>query len=525
MLKVASIEQTRAIEASADADGISYVELMQRAGRAAADRALTYLQHPNPQVTVLVGSGNNGGDGMVAGLLIAQDRPDANVRFYQLKQRYDDYTQIAREVGILVVDAESDADKRLLRNMVASSDLIIDALYGIGVRLPLSEEAGRVLRMVKQAITERQNELLTRSVYTLNQVMPRPTTIPILALDVPSGVHADTGALDRHTLTATETLSFITAKRGLFTFPAASAVGKLSIATLDLPDKYTRHLNELLPTSHDAFKHLPQRPVNSHKGTFGKLLIIGGSPNYWGAPLLSARAAYAIGTGLVTLAVPEALIPALATQLPEATWEALNHHQEALTSLKALEAQLQQGAYTAILVGTGLGQAETTRQFLYGLLEFSQLPPLILDADALNLLAQESDWWKRIPAQSILTPHPAEMARLCQLSTQEIQSQRWQIAQQSAERWNAQLVLKGAHTLITTPDGTSFILPFKTSSLAKAGTGDVLAGLIAGLVAQKTSPITAAWLGAYLHGMAGEQLIPAQLASHLIDKIGQIAFS
>jgi ADP-dependent NAD(P)H-hydrate dehydratase / NAD(P)H-hydrate epimerase len=512
MPKVASIADIRTIEAQADANGISYDDMMQRAGKAIATRAQISLKSiENPSITVLVGAGNNGGDGLVAGLLIAQDNLQARVRFYLLKDRPDDdpYIKIAKQVGMFIVTSENDSDKRLLKNMIASSDLIIDALFGIGVRLPLRDEAQRLLRVVNQVLRERATDRPTEWLIQPNQTQQRPKHPPIrvLAVDVPSGLDADSGQVDKNAIFADETITFIAGKHGLFVGDGVEAYRDLTIANLGIPEKTPalHAQSDFVVTSEIMQNLLPLRPFNSHKGTFGKALIIAGSGQYYGAPLLATEACYRVGAGLTCLATTPALVSALAPQLPETTWLSLPSQNGDISEEAVNVLQAYFSRYTACLVGCGLGNTPITRGFLLALLQHkASLPPLVLDADALNILAETPDWYTHIPTHTILTPHPTEMARLCGLSTQEIQNNRWQIAREKAQAWNAIVILKGAHTLIANSKGEVAVLPFKTPALAKAGTGDILAGMVAGFLAQGLKPFEASLVAGYCHGLAGQ---------------------
>jgi NAD(P)H-hydrate epimerase len=270
---------------------------------------------------------------------------------------------------------------------------------------------------------------------------------------------------------------------------------------------------------------LPARPPDSHKGTFGKLVIAAGSVNYPGAAALAGEAAYRVGAGLVSLAVPGGVQLALVAALREATWVILPQEMGSLTEAAADILRLSCRDAEALLVGPGLGKEDVTRHFLQRLLsppestgrgrmgflpnmseaspEAMPLPPLILDADGLRLLAGLDDWPARLPPGSILTPHPGEMSALTGLDTHTIQANREGIAREKAEEWRQVVVLKGAHTVVAAPDGRGWVMPFATAALAKAGTGDVLAGAIGGLYAQGVPAVGAALLAAYLHGRAG----------------------
>jgi len=541
LFKVVTVEQMRAIEAAADAAGFSYEQMMNNAGQAAANRALKIISGIDaPRVTLFIGAGNNGGDGLVTGLHIVQENPDAQVHFYLLKDRNDKYIQAVRAANMLLTLSEHDADKRVLRNLVASSDLVVDALFGIGIRLPIRAEAMHILRQCKRAIHERRSarpDLVTVNPAHTHQI-PQAPPLYVLAIDCPSGLDCDTGTIDQNAIAADETITFIAAKRGLFTFPGAAAVGELSIAEIGIPndvDAYTAVTYYVADS--DAMKQmLPPRKLDSHKGRYGKSMIAAGSVNYIGAPALAAEAAYRAGSGLVTVAAPGPVTAALAGQMREATWLMLPHDMGVIaeSATKVLAKELH--TYDALLIGPGLGTEKTTDDFLRTLLQQSsatqmkpgkrkigfrideaaekptdeaedemlKLPPLVIDADGLNLLAQTDKWWELLPENTILTPHPGEMARLAHIETSKVQNNRVQLAIEKAKQWQVVLVLKGAHTLISNPQGEVTVLPFKTDALATAGTGDILAGIITGLLSQAMKAYEAAVIGAYVHGLAGQ---------------------
>jgi NAD(P)H-hydrate epimerase len=250
---------------------------------------------------------------------------------------------------------------------------------------------------------------------------------------------------------------------------------------------------------------LPARPVGAHKGTFGTAILVAGSIHYTGAAVLAGQAAVRIGTGLVTLASPRTIHPILASHLVEATYFPLPDQAGALAPEAVQPLGEKFADVDAALIGPGLGQNSPTVTFLPQLLRGSDsFPPLVLDADALNILAQQAEWWKLLPPHCILTPHPGEMARLTGRTTPEIQASRLEVAAEMAARWDQIVLLKGAHTIIATSDGRTMVMPFANPALAKAGSGDVLAGAIVGLLAQGLPPFEAAVAGAYLHGLAGE---------------------
>jgi ADP-dependent NAD(P)H-hydrate dehydratase / NAD(P)H-hydrate epimerase len=511
---------------------------MQNAGHAVAERALMIIiqrEIVEPRVTVLVGPGNNGGDGLVAGRVIAQESA-AQVRFYLLKPRGEDDPNFkaVQDAGLFVVNAEGDRDGRVLRNMVASAHIVIDALFGIGVKLPLRDTALKALRNVHKALAEPdESSAELRVIQPAYPEQAKSASAYILAVDCPSGLDCDTGKLDANAIPATETVTFIAAKPGLFTFPGAEAVGRLTVATIGVPEDAADLKDEkhMLVDAEMVRQMLPARPDNSHKGTFGKAFIAAGSVNFVGAPGLAAMAAYRVGTGLVTVGAPQPVVNALAGRLLEPTWVLLPHDLGVLAPASAVLIQKEAAGYDALLLGSGWGHEESTREMLVELFDRAgaltkehhtigfaaprkiesnsengekALPPLVMDADGLNLLSKLDKWWTLLPENTILTPHPGEMSRLAGMDTEAVQADRWALAAAKAAEWKVILVLKGAHTLIAAPDGRIAVLPFKTAALATAGTGDVLAGMITGLLAQGMAPLEAAIAGAYLHGLAGE---------------------
>jgi NAD(P)H-hydrate epimerase len=304
-------------------------------------------------------------------------------------------------------------------------------------------------------------------------------------------------------------------------------VGKLIIADIGIqPDQKEFAAIDLeLATAESLKSWLPARPRDAHKGTFGRALIVAGSINFPGAVVLAGLGAYRVGAGLVTLAVPAPIQPMLVSQLPEATWVVLPHEMGVIAegSAEILKQELE--TTQSMLLGPGFGQDQATETFLArflsegagisrGTIGFLQsekheqapisFPPCVVDADGLKLLKRIPNWPDLLPKPSVLTPHPGEMAVLTDLPKDEIQSDRVNTTKLWAERWGHVVVLKGAFTVIAAPDGRVSMLPFATPALARAGTGDVLAGAIVGFQAQGLSAYQAAVLGAFIHGRAGE---------------------
>ncbi len=282
--------------------------------------------------------------------------------------------------------------------------------------------------------------------------------------------------------------------------------------------------------SDSVTKLLPKRPADAHKGSFGRLVVIAGSRQYTGAAKLAIQAALRSGVGLVYGAIPEPIYPPLAASVAEAIWLVLPGSEGAISANAVRQLQELLDKKTAVLIGPGLGQTEGTRVFLFALLEQLKRDhpelPLLLDADALNLLSATENWHELLPKNCLLTPHEVEFSRLTGLEPEAIKADRASMAEKFARAWKQTLILKGANTLVASPQGQLRELPFANSVLAHGGSGDVLAGLTAGLLAQGLTPFDAATLAVWLHARAGELALAklahpaATLPSDLIAQLG-----
>ncbi len=513
MKRLVSVAEMKAIEQEADARGLSYAQMMENAGCGVAGALLALGQKYSWRSAVgLAGPGNNGGDTLVALEQLA--RAGWNVRAICVRRSREDELVnrlLMRNQKVLLI--EDDPQEEKLRSFLENSHVLLDGLLGTGVRLPLKEEMAAVLRKTRAILDTLADELF------------------VVAVDCPSGVDCDSGAAADECLKADLTLTMACVKQGLLKLPAFSLVGDLQVVDIGLPPDLPalEKVKRFIPEPAWVADRLPPRPLDAHKGTFGTALLVVGSVPYTGAAYLAAMAAYRVGAGLVTLALPAPLHAALAGHLPEATWLLLPH-QDGFISAQAAEVIRQNlGHAAAMLIGCGFGLQKTTEQFLSTLLNGNlSLPPLVVDADGLKLLVRLPDWPKKLPAQTVLTPHPGEMAILTGLSKEEIQADRNAVAARYAEAWGHVVVLKGAFTVIAAPDGRVAVLPFATPALARAGTGDVLAGLIVGLRAQGMEAFEAAVAGAWIHAQAGLNALGAAetsaavLASDLLQEIGGV---
>jgi NAD(P)H-hydrate epimerase len=486
-MKIVTAEQMRKIDSECAPLGKPVKVLMENAGKAVAEAARDYLGEIKKQhILCLVGGGNNGGDGLVAARYLAGwgakvtvylcgDRPAADANLKQIKVK-----------KITCIAAGADKSLKTFDNFLTSATCVIDGLLGTGKMRPLEGVFQKTLEKINAAMQQRH--------------------IKVIAIDLPSGMDSDTGAVDPACPYADLTVTLAFPKMGLYKFPGAERAGKIKIVDIGIPENLANDVNYELLTDEWATVTLPQRPLNSNKGTFGRVLIAAGSINYIGAAYLACGGAMRVGAGLVTLATAASLQPVVAARLAEATYLPLPESRPGIISVAGADIIHQGcGQYNALLVGCGLGQNPATVEFLSCLLLKKDLPPLIIDADALNILSRLPDWWQKIPNDSILTPHPGEMVRLTGLTIDAVQADRAGVALKYAARWQKTIVLKGAFTVIAA-DGKCCVSPFANPGLASAGTGDVLAGVIAGLKGQGLKPYDAAALGVFLHGAAGDKI-------------------
>ena len=512
MPKIVTVEQMRSLEAAANSSGVSYARMMEMAGEAVFETVRARVDAlSGARVAILAGPGNNGGDGMVAGRLLAEAGAVVQLLDLNPRESGEEILLKALRAGVEVVDCASDTGQKKISDVLRGANVFVDALFGTGARLPITGRAGNLLAVVGAILNNCEGVLR-------------------VAVDCPSGFDCDTGAMDANLLPADVSVTFGAVKVGQFLFPGADVVGELVLADIgwpgDLPALAGVELDLASPSQVGAM--LPERPRDAHKGTFGTVLLAAGSVNYSGAAYLAAAGAYRAGAGLVTVGAPSVIHSILATLLPEATWLILPSDMGVIAHGGAAVMQDALSSADALLLGPGWGTEKPTADFLSallledgardrGLIGFgmkrdvddgvnlpASLPPTVVDADGLKLLSALLDWPSLLPASAVLTPHPAEMSQLTGLSKAEIQADRIAVARRFAAEWGHVVVLKGAFTVVASPDGKATLQPFATAALARAGTGDVLAGVIAGLMAQGLRPYPAAVAGAFLHGLAGE---------------------
>ena len=482
-MKVATSEQMRGFDRRAsDEFGVPSLVLMENAGRGVFEAVRDILGDlVGKRVTVVAGRGNNGGDGFV----VARHLRDAGARVsvFLLGKPEDVRGEAKANLDILLesgvqVPSITSADE--ITVSLSNSHAIVDAVFGTGLHGEVTGLAADVVQAINSA---------------------RKT---IIAVDIPSGMDADTGEILGVCVKADCTVTFALPKIGLLTYPGAGSVGNMIVADIGIPKCLFEEVDVELIDQEMVASRLPVRPPDAHKGTFGTAILVAGSLGLTGAAAMASEAALRAGAGLSTLACPALLWNVMATKLTEVMTRGLPDGGVGAISSNALNEALElieKG--DAVVLGCGLGTDADTCEFVHRLVK-SVRKPMIIDADGLNALSQDTGTLEGDHGDLVLTPHPGEMARLLGTSTQDVQSNRMDVVRQAASRFRCVVVLKGARTLIADPSGRVFINPTGGPGLATGGTGDVLAGTIGGLLAQGLSPLDAAICGVFVHGRAGD---------------------
>ena len=489
-MKVVTAAQMTALEMASQRRGVTTDTLMENAGLAVAETTRRLLGGvAGAGVAVLVGPGNNGADGLVAARHLR--RWGAKVAAYVVAGRpsADPKMDLARAYDVEIITLSEDPGMDRLEQLLRRSRVIIDAVLGTG-RARLLEGG------VKEAMLRLQARRSGRD---------RPQ---VIALDLPTGLDADSGQVDPACPQADVTVALGRPKAGLLAFPGSARVGRLEVADIGLPLdlEEEQELTLEMLTMGWVGSRLPSRPLDAHKGSFGHALVVAGSRYYVGAAYLASLAAARVGAGLVTLAAPWGVYEIAAGKLTEVIHLPLPEDEEGRVHPEAAGLILSSvDQYNALLIGCGLGWSRGTVEFMDRLLlNDGPAAPTVIDADGLNSLSSLPRWWLRLRGPAAVTPHPGEMATLAGILTSQVQEDRIETARRWATEWKVDLTLKGAHTVIAQPDGTARLSPFANPGLASGGTGDVLSGIIVGLMAQGLSLGNACCCGVYLHGLAGE---------------------
>lgn len=484
-MTVLTVDSMRKLEQAAVDDGLSYLRLMENAGSAAARviRSATPLQ--GRRVVVLCGKGNNGGDGFV----IARRLLDEGARLTVVLMSGDPATEQAREMfsrlsGTDITVVRLETEPFLAAEAVQAAGVIVDAVYGIGFHGALPDYMRHLFRLVNQS------------------------SAPVIAVDVPSGLNADSADADPDTIRAARTVTFSAMKPALIAAAAQPYYGQVEVVPIGIDSELIERFRHGLLTIEWGMVAacFPPRDPAAHKGTFGHLLAVVGSEGMAGAARLCAEGALRGGVGLVTAAVPRSVYPILSTALPEALCLPLDG-TGATAQLRLREAAARADA---VVLGCGLGGDADA--LVWDVLEHGDTP-LILDADGINAVARHINKLKTIRRPLVLTPHPGEMARLTGCSVSEVETDRTTAARTFAEEYGVTLVLKGHETLVAAPHRSLLRNRTGNPGMATGGSGDVLAGLIGAFLAQGFDPYTAAMCAVHLHGLAGDRAA-ARLSQH-----------
>ena len=487
--------------------GIPSLVLMENAGRqvvAAIEAA--YEAQLNGRIAVLCGRGNNGGDGFVVARTLMQRGVDCAVfvigAVADVRGDARVNLDILGRLGVTVVEINDEQTWELHFSEISQCTLIVDAIFGTGLKQAL----GGMLETVVADINA--------------------SGIPIVAIDLPSGLSADTPHLIGDCIDASMTVTLAAPKLPLILPPGEAHAGDVVIADIGIPGDVIDGLDgaqiELL-TREDARTLFEPRAADSHKGDFGRVLVVAGSRGKTGAAHLSGMGALRAGAGLVTIATPASCLPIVASLAPEFMTEPLPESGEGQVSADAVE-RIADFTLDVIACGPGLGRGASVGEFMRALIDRVETP-LVLDADALTVLSNDPGrLLGREERDIIITPHPGEMARLIGTTTDEVQANRIQVASEFASTHHVYVVLKGHRTVIATPEGRIFINPTGNAGMATGGTGDVLTGMIAAFLAQLLDAEAACRLAVFLHGMAGDlaEISEGQVAMTATDLLAHI---
>lgn len=506
MIPIASTAQMRECDRiTIEELGLPGLVLMENASRSVAFEILEWFgDDPSARIVWIVcGKGNNGGDGFA----VARHLKNAGITVYVtllgdsegLKGDAKFNCELFRQLGGEIFEISG---KKGVEPPPNSPDLIVDALLGTGFTGSVRGKYAAAIEMI--------NDMVAR----------------IVAVDIPSGVEGDSGSVNGPAIEADVTVTFGLLKQGLVLPPGRELAGDVIVADIGIPPETVNQqsIRQLMVDESDVRRHLPHRKITAHKGDAGHVYLLAGAPGLTGAAAMSAKAAMRTGAGLVVVGVPCSLNPVLETKLDEAMTQPLPETGTGCLSSEAVNSAVMRIKWAhAVAIGPGLGQDPDTLILLENLLpEITQ--PLVLDADGLNHIANKPALLESLPEGTILTPHPGELARLTGLTTGSILSNRIETAREWAAEWRVVLVLKGSPTVTASPDGTVYINSTGNPGMATGGSGDVLTGIIASLAAQGIDSTTAAWMGVYLHGVAGDiakedRGVHGMVAGDIIDSL------
>lgn len=487
-MRIVTGDEMKSLDRAAIEDyGISGLVLMENAGRQVVEVIRRFMGEVRGRVvTVFIGKGNNGGDGLVIARHLlnmgAEVKVLSIVNVGEISGDAAVNLDIWRKMDQKIYSVHQGDGINIVKLALMNTDLIVDAIYGTGFHGKMWEKVGRVIEVLNNSGK------------------------PIVAVDVPSGLEAGTGRVNGPCIRARHTVTFGLPKLGLFLEPGADHAGEITVADISLPGVLIEKEapQRYLITAQCVKKWLPPRPSPAHKGNFGRVLVVAGSRGMTGAASLAGEAALRAGAGLVTVAVPESLHDIMEGKLTEAMTVPLPDTGSGSLGSEAGQRILSLIEDMDVLaIGPGLSQAPEVITLVRKLIPSIKIP-FVLDADGLNALAGEAGILSKLQAPAVITPHPGEMARLMGAATKDIQEDRIGNAVKAATSWNVVTLLKGSRTVVAAPDGALYINPTGNPGMATGGSGDILTGIIAALIAQGLKPVRAAAAGAYFHGLAGD---------------------
>ncbi len=482
-MKIVNSEEMRNIDRKAmDEYGIPGLILMERAGLSVAQRIKENF--PPKNVIIFSGKGNNGGDGLVVGRCLSNWGWPVKIFLLsegsELKGDARANLDIASRLGIPIRHV-----KGLIQRDLKDA-IIVDAIFGTGLN--------DVVKGISGAVIDKINN----------------SGSPVVSVDMPSGISADTGEVLGRAVKAQMTVTFGLPKRGLILYPGAFYAGRLYIEDIGLPTALTEDGSLSVETIErtDISRLLPVRLPWVHKGNLGHCLVIAGSTGKTGAACMTADAALRIGAGLVTLGIPEGLNPIIEEKLTEVMSLPLMDNRDGTLNKDCLKTiiEFSRDKADVIALGPGLTTNPDIKHIVEGIIKKATVP-LVIDADGINAISGRLDVLRKTVAPIVLTPHIGEMARLIASTSVEIQKNPIEVASDFAKRFRTYLVLKSARTVIASPDGSVFVNLTGNAGMATAGTGDVLTGMIAGLIAQGIDIIDSIKLGVYIHGLSGDLML------------------
>lgn len=488
-LKILSASDTRSAEKKAVALGMDWLRLMENAGAATANFIRKNFETQNKSVCIVCGKGGNGGDGFVVARKLFSEGARVSVVLSSGRPVHGDAQENYRrdaELGIRIFNYADDTD--ICRELISYSDIVVDAVFGIGFHGAPSGDEEEVIHFIN-----------------ISQAAK-------ISVDIPSGAECDSGHINGVCVAADFTVTFTSLKPCHVTFPAAQYCGKPVCVSIGLPDGALQERPDgengapgLYTTDFENIKSvfLP-RKRNTHKGDYGSPLLVCGSYGMAGAAALSARAALRCGAGIVRLAVPDSIYPILAPMIPESVFTPLAETESGQIcpdSLKQLTEHIKKA--DSLLIGPGLGRGNEVKKTVCRVINEAKCP-IVIDADGINAIADCIDIIEKAEKGVVLTPHPGEMARLMKMTAAEVEADRPDVALELAQSTGAVVVLKGAYTIVAEPAGKVYVNLTGCAGMAAGGSGDVLAGMIAAFLARGFPASFSARAAVYLHGAAGE---------------------